>query len=73
MAQCQGTETGAGLLVVVHLKVSLPAGVLLIGNSDVGWSCRWHMNSESISQNSSCSGVVISDRTCFAFAHNLLV
>ena len=46
--------TGAGLLlllvVVVHLKVPLPAGELLTGISDVGWSCSWHMNSESVSQ-----------------------
>jgi len=64
---------GAGLQVVVHLKVSLPAGVLLTGISDMGWSCSWHTNSESVPQNNSGSGGVISDRTCFAFARRLLV
>lgn len=68
-----GQGTGAGLQVMVHLKVSLPPGVLLIGISDVGWSCSWHMNSESVSQNNSGSGVVISDRTCFAFTRRFLV
>jgi len=68
-----GRGTGVGLQVVVHLTVSLPAEVLLTGISDEGWSCSWRINSESVSQNNSGSGVVSSDRTCFAFSRRLLV
>jgi len=66
-----GRGTGAGLQVMVHLKVSMPLGALLTGMSDVGRSCSWHTNSESVSQNSG-SGVM-SDSTCFAFARRLFV
>lgn len=44
--QKRGTDAG---LVVVNLKVHLPAGEVLPAISDVGWVCNWHMNSELVS------------------------